>query len=233
MTESEARLKKSDQTRARIFEAALTLFRKRGFANATMREIAKEAGVALGGAYYYFDSKDAIVMAFYERSQEELTPLLEDALSKANGQKERLGAVINVKFQYFNPNRSLLGALSTHIDPQHSLSPFSEETRSIREKDISFMARALEGSKVRVPDDLQFHLPRLLWLYQMGLILFWVYDHSPKQRRTTQLFERSLAIVVGLIKLSTLPMMRPMRKLATDLLDIIYRHDSVAAEVSS
>jgi AcrR family transcriptional regulator len=233
MTQSEARLKKSDQTRARIFEAALELFRKRGFANATMREIAKGAGVALGAAYYYFDSKDAIVMAFYEHSQEELTPLLEDALSKTNALKERLGAVVYEKFQYFSPNRSLLGALSTHIDPQHSLSPFSEETRSIREKDISFMARALEGSKVRVPDDLRLHLPRLLWLYQMGLILFWVYDHSPKQRRTTQLFERSLVIVVGLIKLSTLPLMRPIRKLATDLLDIIYRNESVTAEVSS
>lgn len=232
MTKAEASLKKSDQTRARILEAALALFRQRGFANATMREIAKEAGVALGAAYYYFDSKDAIVMAFYERTQEELTPLLEEALSQASGLKGRLGAVIDVKFQYFAPNRSLLGALSTHIDPQHPLSPFSEETRTIREKDISFMTRALEDSKVRLPDDLKSHLPRLLWLYQMGLILFWVYDRSPRQRRTTELFERSLAIAVGLIKLSTLPLMRPIRKLATDLLGIIYRNDSVAAEVS-
>src|SRR5216684_7750425 len=115
MTKSEANVKKSDQTRTRIFEAALALFRKRGFVNTTMREIAKETGVALGAAYYYFDSKDAIVMAFYERTQEELTPLLEDALSTTSGLKERLGAVINVKFQYFNPNRRLLGALSTHI----------------------------------------------------------------------------------------------------------------------
>lgn len=232
MTRAEASLKKSEQTRTRIFEAALELFRKRGFARATMREIAKEAGVAVGAAYYYFDSKDAIVMAFYERSQEQLAPLVEAALSQTSGLKERLHGVINVKFQYFNPNRGLLGALSTHIDPQHPLSPFSEETRVIREKDITFTTRALEGSKVRVPDDLKSHLPQLLWLYQMGLILFWVYDRSPKQRRTAQLFERSLAIVVGLIKLSALPLMRPIRKLATDLLDIIYRNHSVAMEVS-
>jgi AcrR family transcriptional regulator len=33
-----------------------------------MREIATSAGVATGAAYYYFDSKDAIVLAFYEGS---------------------------------------------------------------------------------------------------------------------------------------------------------------------
>jgi AcrR family transcriptional regulator len=33
-----------------------------------MRDIAREAGMALGAAYYYFESKDAIVMAFYERA---------------------------------------------------------------------------------------------------------------------------------------------------------------------
>ena len=55
---------KSEATRARILEAALRTFRKRGFHAATMREIASEAGVALGAAYYYFDSKNARVMAF-------------------------------------------------------------------------------------------------------------------------------------------------------------------------
>ena len=36
-------------------------FRKNGFEAATMRGIAASAGIALGGAYYYFDSKDAIL----------------------------------------------------------------------------------------------------------------------------------------------------------------------------
>ena len=43
---------KSDETRARILEAAVALFRRRGFDAATMREIAAEAGVATGAAYY-------------------------------------------------------------------------------------------------------------------------------------------------------------------------------------
>ena len=214
--------KKSDETRARILEAALTLFRKRGFGSTTMRDIAKEAGTALGAVYYYFDSKDALVMAFYEHTQKEVTPLIEDALSTTKGLEESLRALLAVKFQYYAPNRTLLGALSAHIDPQHPLSPFSDEGRDIRDQDIALFARTLEGSRVRVPQDLKIHLPRLLWLYQMGLLLFWVYDRSPKQKKTMQLFERSLSIVVNLIRLSTFPLLRPARRLAIELLDIIY-----------
>jgi AcrR family transcriptional regulator len=227
--------RKSEETRTRILEAALALFRERGFEKTTMREIAQESDLALGAAYYYFDSKDALVMGFYERAQHDLSPLLEDALAKTQGRglEERLLATIDVKFQYFAANRKLLGALSAHIDPQHPLSPFSEETRAIRERDIAFLSAAVEGSKVRIPGDLKNHLPRVLWLYQMGLMLFWVYDRSLDQRRTRELFHKSLSIVVNLIRFSALPLMRPVRKLATDLFDIVYGEPELSSPKAS
>lgn len=45
-----------------------------------MRDIAVEAGVALGGACYHFASKEALVMAFYEKAQREMEPELRAAL---------------------------------------------------------------------------------------------------------------------------------------------------------
>ena len=41
---------KSEETRERIFEAALRLFREQGFDETTMRNVAAEAGVATGAA---------------------------------------------------------------------------------------------------------------------------------------------------------------------------------------
>jgi AcrR family transcriptional regulator len=228
-----ATTRKSEETQNRILEAALVLFRERGFEKTTMRDIAEKSGVALGAAYYYFDSKDALVMEFYQRAQRELDPLLQEALSKAKGLEERLRAAIDVKFQYFAPNRKLLGALTVHIDPLHPLSPFSEETRAIRERDFAFLSSAVDGSKVRIPADIRTHLPRVLWLYQMGLLLFWVYDSSRNQSRTRQLFEKSLSIVVNLIKFSALPLMRPVRKHATDLFEIVYgEEEAIVPEVA-
>jgi AcrR family transcriptional regulator len=167
---------KSPETRARILDAAMELFRRQGFEETTMREIAAEAGVATGGAYYYFDSKDAIVLAFYDQSQQELEPVIEQALAGGKHLKERLAALLEAKLKYFEPNRRLLGALAAHADPEHPLSPFSAATREIRERDVASFARALAASRIRVARDLEPHLPRILWMYQMGLILFWIYD---------------------------------------------------------
>jgi len=210
---------KSEATRKQILSAALELFRKQGFEAATMREIARSAGVATGAAYYYFDSKDAIVLAFYDQAQQDMAPLLEAALTSTKDLEERIRRIIRIKLDYFEPSRAFLGALSAHTDPQHPLSPFSEQSRAIRESDMGYFERALAVSRSRLPDDLQPYLPRLLWMYQMGLILFWIYDRSEGQRRTHALLDKSLRVVVRLLKLSGLPLMQPLRRMVIDLTD--------------
>jgi AcrR family transcriptional regulator len=212
---------KSDETRARILAAAMDLFRRHGFEETTMREIATEAGVATGAAYYYFDSKDAIVLAFYDQAQREMEPLLEAALAGTKDLQSRVAAVLAVKFRYFEPNRRLLGTLAAHADPAHRLSPFSVETQEMRERDLTVFERALVGSRIRVSGDLGRHLPRILWMYQMGLILFWIYDRSPAQQRTRLLVEKSLGIVVRLIKVSEFPLLRPVRRMVVDLVETV------------
>lgn len=212
---------KSEETRSRILDAAVELFAKNGFGETTMREIAAHAGVATGAAYYYFASKDAIVLAFYDRARDRMAPEVEEVLAGPRDLAKRLRAIIEIKLNHFAPNRRLLGALAAHTDPEHPLSPFSGETREIRERDIESFHRALDGSRVRLPPDLETHLPRLLWLYQMGIILFWIYDRSPEQRRTKLLLEKSIAIAVRLIRLSAFPLLRPVRRSVTDLIATI------------
>ena len=209
---------KAEETRGRILSAALELFRERGFEQTTMREVAREAGVALGSAYYYFESKETIVMAFYHQAQDAMIALIEEALPKQKSLKARLRTILDVKFQYFEPNRKFLGALLGHTaDPRNPLSPFSGETRDIRDKDAAQFAKAVEGSGTKVPDDLKQHLPNLLWMFQMGLILFWMYDRSPGQKRTAVLVDKSLDLVVSLIKFSGLPLMKPVRRTVLDV----------------
>jgi AcrR family transcriptional regulator len=210
-------LPKSEETRLRILTSALELFHERGFEAATMREIATRAGVATGAAYYYFPSKDAIVLAFYRRAADEMAPQLEKVLSGTTDLRKRLAGLLEVKLSYFEPSRRLLAALAGHVDPTHPLSPFSEQTQEIREQDIAVFEAAISGGNVRVPDDLKASLPRILWMYQMGLILYWIHDGSQSQSKTAALIDGSLRIVVRLIRLSSLPLMRPLRRQVLDL----------------
>jgi AcrR family transcriptional regulator len=213
---------KGEETRSRILLAALRLFRERGFDETTMRDIASAAQVAIGAAYYYFDSKEALVMAFYGEASQTMHEQIEAALGRKIDLKARLRAVIDVKFEYFGPNRKFLGALLRHAaDPEHPLSPFSVQTREIRERDMQHFSSALEGSNLNVPDDLKPHLPHLLWLYQMSLILFWIYDRSPLQARTEKLVDKSIGIVAGILKLSKSPFLRPVRRMAIELLEAV------------
>ena len=212
---------RAEDTRRKIYEAAMELFREKGFEETTMRDIAAKAGVALGGAYYYFSSKDAIVLAFYAEMQETSNALVLEALGEHRKLKERIRCVLEKRLELLEPNRKFCSALFRHApDSTDPLSPFSEESRSIREAAIEHMRIALEGSDAKIPPDLKPRLPYLLWLYQMALIMFWLYDRSPNQERTQRLLDKSLSLLVNLLRISALPLMKPRRKSALELVEI-------------
>src|SRR3989442_1298109 len=198
---------KAEETGLRILDSALALFRQEGFDTATMRDIAEKAEVATGAAYYYYPSKDAIVMDFYQRSCADMQPKIKAALERVGGLEGRLRELIRVKIVHFAPNRNVLRALLRNgADPQYPLSPFSPETREIREIDITWFRRILVDCGMRIPRDLEPQLPGVLWLFQMGVIFFWVIDDSPNQARTLQLLELTAKSVVSLIRASALPL---------------------------
>jgi AcrR family transcriptional regulator len=213
---------KSEETRAKILAAALEQFRTEGFDKATMRGIAQKAGVATGLAYYYFASKEALVMAFYDEAALAMQPLLEQVHQREKKLEPRLRALIQTKLDYFAPNRNFLGALmGSAADPANPTSPFSAETAAIREADFTSFHRAVVETGTTLPADLDPHLKKILWLYQMGIILFWIYDRSPDQERTQRLLNRSVSTVALLIKLAALPLVKPARKLAIELIEIV------------
>src|SRR6266704_1512821 len=138
---------KAEETRERILDAALKLFRERGFDETTMRDIAAEAGVATGAAYYYFRSKEEMVMAFYVRTAEEAREKWPEVIGRSRDLRKRLRAIIDFKFEQFAKHRRLLVALSRiGIDPAHPLSPFGKETEPMREESIDAFRMALDGS---------------------------------------------------------------------------------------
>jgi AcrR family transcriptional regulator len=211
---------RAEDTRRKIYEAAMEMFREKGFEETTMRDIAAKAGVALGGTYYYFSSKDAIVLAFYHEMQQTSTSAVSDALAEKKKLKDRIRAVFNERLKLLEPNRKFCAALFRHApDASDPLSPFSQETRLIRDAAIEQMKTAMDGGDVKIPPDLKPRLPYLLWLYQMALIMFWLYDRSPNQEKTQKLMDKSLGLLVNLLRVSSLPLMRPLRKTVLELVD--------------
>jgi AcrR family transcriptional regulator len=67
-----AKQERSVQTRRDLLDAAQDVFTRRGFADASMEEIAVRAGVTRGPLYHYFDSKQDLFAAVYEEVEEAL-----------------------------------------------------------------------------------------------------------------------------------------------------------------
>jgi AcrR family transcriptional regulator len=210
---------KAARTRARIEEAALELFRESGYDAATMRAVAERAGVSTGNAYYYFASKDHLVQAYYARSHEEHVAACTDLLATEKSFEKRLRGVLRAKVDVTAPYHRFAGGLfGAAADPDSPLNPFGEDSRETREAVIAFMGDVYAGSRQKVPSDLAEELPYLLWLYLMGVVLFWIHDRSPGTERTYRLVDRTAEIVARLVKLASNPLLSPLRRAALRLL---------------
>lgn len=77
------RTKPPEERRREILIAATTLFREKGYADTTIGEIARAAGVAAGTVYLYFPSKDHILLALHDQFHEGLASLIGEVAGDA------------------------------------------------------------------------------------------------------------------------------------------------------
>jgi AcrR family transcriptional regulator len=210
MFKDEKRITKGDLTRDRIFNVALALFREKGFEGTTMREIAAAANMSLGAAYYYFASKEAIVLAYYERVQEEHELRLAKELPACKNFRQRIGAAMHSKLHILREDRALMSALFRFFgSPKSPLSIFAPETRIFRTSAISVMEQAIGDEKM--PPDLRETAPQLLWVLHLGFLFYFIYDESPGQEKSHQLIDGALDVVVNLLSVARLAVMKPFR----------------------
>lgn len=215
---------KGHQTKELILETALELFRTQGYEPTTMRAIAEAAQVSLGNAYYYFPSKEHLVLAFYEQTGEDQRRVAFPIIERTKSLKECLTAVIRSNLSVVEPHhRFFVSLFGRAADPKSPLNPFGEESESIRYRAIEVFETMVYRCTDKIPQDLRTELPTLLWLYYMGVVLFWLHDRSFGRRRTNQLLDASADLFVKLATLSGLPLLSSWRRSAINLIKQILR----------
>ena len=75
-------VKDPEERKAELLDTAMRLFAEKGYDNVSVRSVAREAGVAPGLAYHYFDSKqrlfDAAIAHYAEECSEGMRAVLDD-----------------------------------------------------------------------------------------------------------------------------------------------------------
>jgi AcrR family transcriptional regulator len=210
---------RAEQTRAAIITAALRLFRENGYDATTMRAVAAEAGVSTGNAYYYFGSKEELIREFYARSQAEHAAACRAVLAAETDFAARLRGTLRKLVDVLAPYHEFAAKFFKHAaEPSNPLSPFSPESSPVREAAVALYGEVVAGSTLRVNRDLRAQLPELLWLYSLGVILYWVHDTSPRCAKTYDLIDRTVPLADRLISLSRY---RVMNSTLTDVISII------------
>ena len=205
--------RRGETSRAAILGAALDLFQERGYEATTMRGIADRAGVSLGSSYHYFPSKEHLVLEFYRHTHELHVAAIAPLLAREKDLAARLRGTIRAVVVTCEPFHSVAGSIfSTVANPASPLNPFGGAARPLRQEVVALYAEVVRGSDARIPPDVAELLPLTLWLYQMAILYFWIFDRSPGRLRTLEVIDETTELIVRLLGLANLPVLRGSRK---------------------
>ena len=106
-TRRPARSQKTGDKRDLILRAATKLFARRGFFNAQVADVAREAGIAAGTVYLYFQSKDDLLISIFERTMRQGIETARQALAGVSDPVERLRRLARVHLERLGQDRDL------------------------------------------------------------------------------------------------------------------------------
>jgi AcrR family transcriptional regulator len=142
------RERKKDETRHRIFHAAIDLFRAKGFEQTTVDEITEKADVAKGTFFNYFPRKDT-VLAYL--SEERLLAIEENAgalLAEPRPVREKLLDLYSSAASSYGEDRELSRYVLVEL-MAHAFSPANEVMTRWHDQIVRLIVQGQESGNLR------------------------------------------------------------------------------------
>ena len=193
-----------------MFDIGIGLMAQKGYEAATLRDVAKEAGVSVGLLYRYFPSKRAIVVTLYERLSAEYA--LKAEAIRPGKWRDRFLFALKTSLEVIEPHRIVLRALipASFGDAEDGL--FTPGAASSRLPVQKVFQAAVTGATDAPAQKLAEALGRLLYLFHLTVLLWWLLDRSPSQRATAAL----VALIQQLLPATALTLrFPPVRRFVT------------------
>jgi len=122
-----------------IVQAALEVFARRGYHQASIREIARAADLSLAGLYHYVGSKEELLFLVIDRALDDLLRSLDTALAPAHTPVQKLLALIHTHLDFAFHHGTALKVVNRDIEA------LAEPRRSVASaKRQSYLLRGLE-----------------------------------------------------------------------------------------
>lgn len=184
-----------EKTRQKIVDTARDLFTHKGFEQATTRDLAAQAGIAVGTLFNYFPSKEALGMEIIaealESGRQEYVALRRGSESL----EEELFLFAITGLNELKPHRAYLAPVV-----ESALSPFAnsrgnETGERVRIEHLEDVAAIVSAhARTGQPSFVAIHL---YWALYLGVLAFWSQDESPDQEDTLVLLDQSMRLFVA------------------------------------
>lgn len=191
-----------EQTRAKILEEAVRLIIEKGFKNASMREMAKNAGVSNPTIYNYFPTKEKIVFAYVEAKHKETAEILQNIEDfHTYTLREQLQTLIETELELYLEDREFILQISDMVFQSGGLKldALYGNNEVFTHMVADMLSIAIEAQEIPTPP-FQEHLPRLFWDYYIMVVAYWLKDDSEMFENTTQFIDHSLGVVEALLQ---------------------------------
>lgn len=167
------RTEEDTTTRQRLEAAAARLFREKGFAGTSIRELAKDVGMESASLYYYFKSKEELLYAISVEALEEVItavqPLIESEATGRDACRNLISTHMSLMLKDRNKHTAMLLELRA-LSPRRrrKIIVLRDQYESLV---LSILQRAQNHGYLR--DDLPAPALKLLLLNLMNWSIFW------------------------------------------------------------
>ena len=96
------------KTKEKILDVAMQVFSAYGYEGASIRAIAKAAGISIGGVYLYFRNKEELYLNLIKDRIEEQVLTTKEAVASAGSPEDGLRAFLSLHLQYGIKNKELI-----------------------------------------------------------------------------------------------------------------------------
>src|SRR5262245_446924 len=143
----DGRLARGRRSRARIREAARSLFRERGFDRATLREIAARAGMGASSIYRHVESKEELLVQELADLQEEAWTRYRETDRRGEPTRERVLAFFDAQHQLLarDPDLTVVALRATTWPAAR----VSRRVLALQDRTVGLLAEILQAGRVR------------------------------------------------------------------------------------
>ena len=139
-----------EERRDEILEAAREVFAERGYQKASMREIARRAGITQAALYYHFENKEDLLIIILEQFSNDFYQSLLGCMTRAQGPEAGLRSMLRTHIDVIGARRKDIKILvedKVHIESQ-KLGSITQKERDILNLYTSCLDALLSSGRI-------------------------------------------------------------------------------------